>query len=150
MAKIKVQDKITIFDNYKREPYHQFRIPGFWVTIDFLNDNPNVFFVFGDNLVHRGKGGAASLRDLSNTIGFITKKYPNNDINSFFKPDEYYPIFNQECAKMCDLMSRYQNHYYLFSKLGAGLANKFCIFEKLIEPWLLSLETKFVNCALLF
>jgi len=48
------------------------------MTKEYLRAHPEVIFVFGDNLIHRGKGGAAKLRDEPNTYGFITKKYPNN------------------------------------------------------------------------
>lgn len=150
MDKLTVHDDIVVHDKFPQLRRHQFRIPNFHITISFLNAHPNVFFVFGDNLLHRGKGGAAALRDHPNAIGFITKKYPNNDLNSFFQPGEYSEIFKSECSRMYDMMANFPNHYYLFSKLGGGLANKFCIFERLIEPWLLNLENKFINCSILF
>lgn len=46
----------------------------FIVTKQFLDNNPNAIFVFGDNLLRVGYGGAAILRDHPQTYGFITKK----------------------------------------------------------------------------
>lgn len=149
-------ESITIFDtvqlsdtSFKLIP-NKFRIPDFIVTKKFLeNYRSNVIFVFGDNLIHRGKGGAAVLRDEENAVGFITKKYPNNNISSFFTPQEYLQVFHKEVDKIQTLIEKYPNILFLFSKLGSGLANKYCIFEEIIEPWLLSLK-KYPNCVLLF
>ncbi|MFW6247319.1 MAG: hypothetical protein ACOC22_04075 [bacterium] len=59
------------------------------ITRKYLKENPEHIFVFGDNLLRKGYGGAAKLRDLPNTYGFITKKYPDNKDESFYTPDEY-------------------------------------------------------------
>lgn len=57
------------------------------VDEEFLNSNPNAIFVFGDNLIRRGTGGAAKLRHHPQTYGFVTKKLPNNNDASFFTPE---------------------------------------------------------------
>ena len=111
-----------------------------YVTEKFLRENPNVVFVFGDNLVRRGKGGAAKLRDEPNTYGFITKKYPNNNDKSFFRPLEYEELFWAELLLLSSEIEKHPERIYLVSKLGAGLANKYLIYEKVIEPGLKKLE----------
>ena len=63
------------------------------ITKKYLQENPNHIFVFGDNFLKRGKAGGAEFRDEPNTYGFLTKKYPNNNDDSFFKPNEYVKIF---------------------------------------------------------
>jgi hypothetical protein len=55
------------------------------VTQEFLDLEPDSYFVFGDNLERWGYGGAAKLRDHPNAIGFITKKFPDNRDSSFYK-----------------------------------------------------------------
>ena len=150
MSKITAVEKLIIHDHFPELRRHQFRIPNLTITINFLNDNPNIYFIYGDNILHKGKGGAAALRDQPNTIGFITKKFPNDDNTSFYHPDEYLQVFHKECDRLITLMKNNPHHYYLFSKIGSGLANKYCIFQLIIEPWLLSLENKFTNCSLLF
>ncbi|QGR53908.1 hypothetical protein [Moumouvirus maliensis] len=61
---------------------------GFWTEKDVLNF-PRGLFVYGDNDAQFGKGGQAIIRDLSNTIGLSTKKYPTHDKNSYYTDKEY-------------------------------------------------------------
>ena len=104
------------------------------ITRKYLIDNPNHIFVFGDNLIRKGYGGAAKLRGLPNSYGFVTKKYPNNNDESFYTPDEYHDIYQREMDALRSLMLVNKDVIYLISKLGAGLANRYNIFEKIIEP----------------
>jgi len=119
------------------------------ITKEYLNNNPNYIFVFGDNTLRKGKGGAAKLRDEPNSYGFITKKYPNNQNNSFYKPEEYQYVFDIEFEKLKDLIIKNPNKKFLISKLGAGLANKYHIFEEIIEPQLQKLK-KYLNVSFLY
>jgi hypothetical protein len=41
-----------------------------------LRDNPDLLYVFGDNLLRMGHGGQAIVRDEPNAIGIATKKSP--------------------------------------------------------------------------
>ena len=116
----------------------------------FLRDNPDHIFVFGDNRLRTGKGGAAKLRDEPNVYGFITKKFPNNRELSFYKPQEYHEVFEREMQKLIDTIERNSDKIYMVSKLGAGLANKYYIWEKVIEPQLKSLLSKYSNVMFLF
>ena len=122
----------------------------FIVTREFLRKNPDHIFVFGDNLVHNGYGGAASLRDEPNTYGFITKKRPSNHDSSFYKPHEYHSVFYKEIDYLNDEISSNPDKIYLISKLGAGLANKFQIWEVIIEPYLKQLLSGYSNVKFLF
>ena len=110
------------------------------ITQKYLQDNPDHIFVFGDNLLRKGKAGAARLRDLPNFCGFITKKYPNNETKSFYKPEEYKAIFAIEIDRLICKIERETNKFFLISKLGSGLANKFHIWEKIIKPGLMCLK----------
>ena len=105
-----------------------------YVDAVFLRKNPDCIFVFGDNLERRGKGGAAELRDEPNTYGFVTKKQPTGDNSAFYHPREYERIYNQEVEKLRMESKNNHNKCYLISKVGAGLANRFGIFEQIIEP----------------
>ena len=69
------------------------------ITQEFLDNNPNAYFVFGDNLERYGHEGAAKLRDHPHAIGFITKKFPDNKDESFYKPEEYSAVFFEELKK---------------------------------------------------
>ena len=104
-----------------------------FITKKYLRDNPNHIFVFGDNLDRKGKGGAAILRDEPNTYGFITKKKPTTSLNDYFTPDEYKSIYKSEMKNLKNKIIKNSDKLYLISKIGAGLANKFGIFEKIIK-----------------
>ena len=103
------------------------------ITRYFLDSNTDSYFVFGDNLVKEGYGGAAALRDHPHAIGFITKKFPDNKDSSFYKPEEYSKVFIEELKKLKTIIEKRPDKKFFISQLGAGLANKFYIWEKLIH-----------------
>ena len=98
------------------------------ITKEYLKENPNHIFVFGDNTIRKGKAGGAILRDEPNSYGFITKKFPNNKDESFYKPDEYRSIFVKELIKLKRMIKLFPEKTFLISKIGSGLANRFGIF----------------------
>ena len=102
------------------------------ITQSFLDENPNAYFVFGDNLERRGYGGAAKLRDHPHSIGFITKKFPDNKDESFYKPEEYSAVFFEELTKLKIIIQKHPDKIFYISQLGGGLANRYKIWEKLI------------------
>jgi len=55
-----------------------------------LQANPDVIYLFGDNLLQKGLGGQAKeMRGEPNAIGIPTKKAPNNNASAFMTDDEY-------------------------------------------------------------
>lgn len=55
-----------------------------------LRKNPDVLYLFGDNLARAGFGGQAKeMRDEPNAVGVATKKWPDNAPRSFFTDDEF-------------------------------------------------------------
>jgi hypothetical protein len=117
---------------------------------DYLRNHPDHIFVFGDNLQRKGLGGAAKLRNLPNTYGFITKKAPNSLDSSFYHPDEYMDIFYDELALLIEEISRQPNKMFLISKLGSGLANRYKIWELVIQPRIKVLFGSLTNVKFLF
>ena len=103
------------------------------ITQGFLDSTPNAYFVFGDNLERWGHGGAAKLRDHPHAIGFITKKFPDNKDESFYKPEEYSPVFFEELTKLKKIIQKRPDKIFYVSQLGGGLANRYKIWEKLIR-----------------
>jgi hypothetical protein len=71
-----------------------------------LQDNPNVLYVFGDNLGSTGYGGqAAEMRGEPNAIGIPTKLMPSMSENAFFTDknyDEAQPVISQRCKILMD------------------------------------------------
>jgi hypothetical protein len=104
------------------------------ITREYLRSNPNHIFVFGDNLLRVGHGGTAKLRDEPNTYGFITKKAPTYKDEDYYTLEEFEDVFLNELIKLQLLISAAPNKTYLISKIGAGLANKYKIWDKIIEP----------------
>ena len=115
------------------------------ITKEFLDENINSRFVFGDNLERSGNGGAAKLRYHNAAIGFITKKFPDNRDESFYKPEEYSSVFFEELDKLEKIIKNSSNNIFYISQLGAGLANKYRIWEKLIQHNLIRRLEKFNN-----
>jgi len=115
------------------------------ITESFLDDNSNAYFVFGDNLERRGTGGAAKLRFHKRAIGFITKKFPDNRDESFYKPEEYSLVFFEELEKLEIKIKNSPNNIFYISQLGAGLANKYRIWEKIINHNLVKKLENFDN-----
>jgi hypothetical protein len=115
------------------------------ITEEFLNNNPNAYFIFGDNIIRQGMGGAAALRYHPHAIGFITKKYPDNNPESFYKPEEYALVFFEELEKLKKIIEKRPDKTFYISQLGGGLANKFYIWQKLIRHNLVSNLEKFEN-----
>lgn len=113
------------------------------ITEKFLNNNSRAIFVFGDNLQRTGYGGAAILRDHPRSYGFITKKYPDNNDESFYRPKEYAMIFFDELVKLKEKIKDDPFKTFYISQLGAGLANKYKIWENIIKD---GLEKNLKDC----
>lgn len=106
----------------------------FIVTKEFLDQNPNAVFIFGDNRLRLGYGGAASLRDHPQTYGFITKKNPDNMDESFFHPESYHIDFTVQSVELQLIIEKNPDKIYYISQLGGGLANRYRIWEKVCKP----------------
>ena len=60
---------------------------GKW-TVKDIQKNSNKIFIFGDNLLKKGKLGQAIIRELMNAFGIPTKKAPSTTTDSYFTDDE--------------------------------------------------------------
>jgi hypothetical protein len=119
------------------------------VSTQYLRENPDHIFVFGDNKLGRGKKGAAIHRDEPNSYGFITKKRPSYSNDAYYKPREYKDVFDKELTRLIKLVEQNPDLTFLISRLGSGLANKYKIWEKVIEQGLEPLR-KYPNVKFLF
>jgi hypothetical protein len=106
----------------------------------YLMLNHNHIFVFGDNWDRKGTGGAAALRHHPNTYGFITKKHPTYKDEDYYRPEDYAYMFIVQLQQLAQEIVDNPEKKYLISKLGAGLANKYKIFEEVIEKGIRCLE----------
>lgn len=61
-----------------------------WIYREDLRNNPDVLYLFGDNLERVGLGGQAKeMRGEPNAVGIATKAKPSQSENSFFSDDDY-------------------------------------------------------------
>jgi len=122
----------------------------FIITKDFLRNHQECIFVFGDNLIRQGYKGAAKMRDEINSYGFITKKFPSMSDSSFYKESDYVSVFSDEWNLFTEKIKRSPDKLFLISRLGAGLANKYNIYEKIILDHLINLLHRPVEFNILF
>ena len=113
------------------------------VTKEYLDNHPDSYFIFGDNTAKFGRGGTAILRHHPRAVGFVTKKAPNYYDSSYYRPDEYRAVFVSEMFNLMKIIQQNQNSTFLISKLGAGLANRYGIWEKVIKN---GLEKNLTSC----
>lgn len=63
------------------------------ITPETCRQHRDKVFVFGDNLIHKGKAGQACIRDEPNSFGIPTKRLPSMSDNAFFSDkDEEFDI----------------------------------------------------------
>ena len=61
-----------------------------WIFRSDLQNNPGVFYLFGDNCERVGMGGQAKeMRHEPNAIGVATKLTPTSGSNAFFSDDTF-------------------------------------------------------------
>lgn len=106
------------------------------ITREYLRKHLDHVFVFGDNTYRAGTAGAAIFREEINTYGFLTKKYPSLVSSSYYTAKEYKPVFERELGNLISYIIENPAKTFLITKLGSGLANKWKIWEKVIEPGL--------------
>jgi hypothetical protein len=103
------------------------------VTADFLNRNPNAFFVYGDSMKRSSQEGAAALRGHPRAMSFITKKTTQAGTDVCFKPDEYAKIFFDQLKQLREHIAKNPARKFYISKIGSGSGNKHYIWETLIH-----------------
>ena len=112
-----------------------------------LYENQEKIFVFGDNMVRKGKGGQAVIRDCPNAFGVATKRYPSMNEDAFFsdQPDEFDVVMND----LRQLYKLSKSHTIVFpvGGIGTGLAQmekrSFAIWSKMC--WILKDYFGYVN-----
>lgn len=93
------------------------------LSIGLCKREQHTLFVFGDNLIRRGKRGQAVIRDCANSYGIPTKRLPSMKEDAFFsdKDDEMDAV---ESAIIFLLYKRNNGFNVVFPTdgLGTGLA----------------------------
>ena len=96
------------------------------LNVELVETHPNCLFVFGDNVVRRGKGGQAVIRDCNNTLGIVTKILPNMLSQSFMSDTDPYhlELVLKDIEYLNSIIKSNKYEYVIlpFYGLGAGLA----------------------------
>lgn len=107
-------------------------------SVEHVRAYPNWIFVYGDNMLHRGKAGQAIIRDEPNTFGIPTKWAPSMEPKAFFTDAERYLVW----PRLDDLYAKLQNCKIIawpYKGIGTGLAelpNRAPEIHEFIENWL--------------
>lgn len=93
------------------------------LSIKLCRDNPEIIYVFGDNLISKGKSGQAVIRDEPNSFGIPTKRLPSMTSNSFFRDrlDEKTELYKR-LVELKSLHEIGKTIVFLKDGLGTGLA----------------------------
>ena len=96
-----------------------------YITRESIKKNPDILFVYGDNDLRYGKGGAAKeCRGEPNTIGIRVKKKPSTSLSSYYIDKE----FKENCRKIDEdikIIKEKSKDYivlYIIPNIGKGLA----------------------------
>jgi len=101
-----------------------------------LKANPDVLYLFGDNIKRKGLGGQAKeMRYEPNAIGICTKKYPSNAPDSFMTDKELEQNKKLIEGDINKAISAWQTGKYkkiVIPPIGVGLAK---LSEKAPATW---------------
>lgn len=91
-----------------------------------IQANPQNYYVFGDNLSQRGRGGQAKeCRDEPNTVGIPTKRVPSMDESAFLSDVDYdtvKPIIQHRFRVLAEHLSGGGDVVWPKDGVGTGLA----------------------------
>ena len=97
------------------------------ITRDKVKENPDVLYLFGDNLLRKGLGGQAKeMRGEPNTLGIVSKKYPSNNKDSFYTDDDFYSwleVFSADIKNLAERINSGQYKAIVIPQIGVGLAD---------------------------
>lgn len=97
-----------------------------WITRQDLRNNPEVYYVFGDNVMRKGLGGQArEMRGEPNAIGVVTKWNPTMNEDAFFIDRDYKkygPMLSADVAHVKTLYNKGKTIVFPSDGLGTGLS----------------------------
>jgi hypothetical protein len=113
------------------------------LTPQLCQASPDKTFVFGDNMIFKGKAGQAVIRDEPNAFGVPTKRLPSMSADAFFSDrEDEYSIVREKLIQLWTLSSKGKTIVLPINKIGSGLAN---IKER--SPQIAKMIDKFYSAA---
>jgi len=121
------------------------------ITRPFVRFNPQMRFVFGDNLTRKGIGGqAGQMRGEPNTIGVVTKRLPSMQPNAFLTDDDangpVLDIITRDLQRVTEALEQGHDVVIPADGIGTGLAGLPQRAPKLyafISGWIAALERQY-------
>lgn len=93
------------------------------LTTTLCQKNPEVTFVFGDNLIKKGEAGQAIIRKEPNAFGVPTKRLPSMTPDSFYSDnDSEYEATRTALKHLWAIHLNGRSIVLPKSKIGSGLA----------------------------
>ena len=93
---------------------------------EMVRSRPEAWFVFGDNMERRGRGGqAAACRDEPNTIGIPTKWFPHTGEQAYFSDADFDLVEPHICGAVAQIRAHLMaGHTVVLPEdgIGTGLA----------------------------
>ncbi len=88
------------------------------LSVELVRSNSDKIYVFGDNLLRRGKAGQAIIRGEPNAFGVPTKRWPSMLASSFFsdQPEEIDAVL----TALRELYALSTKNQIVFPSLGLG------------------------------
>ena len=119
-----------------------------WYTEKQIKENPDIYFVFGDNIERVGTGGQAKFcRNKKNCIGIVTKAKPTYDSDAFLSDDQLTyncALISRDFWKVIFLLKKGHTIVFPADGIGTGradLANKAPLTNMYVQTmWKLCLD----------
>lgn len=94
-----------------------------YYTPELLRANPDKVYVFGDNMIRKGYGGQAIIRDEPNAFGISTKRYPSMKSGAFYADrDDELERLDDDLSKLWSLLKSGRTVVFPCDGVGTGLA----------------------------
>lgn len=103
------------------------------ITREFIDSDPNAFFVFEDDMNKQNLAGTAALRSHPRAIGFPVCKAPLHVKGACFKPEEYSKLFFDGLKQLTNHVKSNPQRKFYIPQLGNGEYNRHYIWETLIH-----------------
>ena len=111
---------------------------------DFIQANPDVLFVFGDNVAQVGLGGQAKeCRGEPNSVGIPTKWRPSMDDDAFFSNDDFLVTVKYSLPRLTRIDKHLEEGGMVVwpnDGIGTGMAKLSLKAPKIAEFYRLTLE----------
>lgn len=92
-------------------------------TPEYLRNHSDIIFVFGDNLIRKGNGGQAIIRNEPNALGLVSKRTPHHSPTAYMTGTTTdYDAVNADLVRIEELALSGKQLVFPAAGIGTGLA----------------------------